>query len=326
MSDVVAPEKTKKGLPDLQNQEDKRGVAIDRVGIEGIYFPIKIKMKPEEENKQPKSVMVSALVNLFVGLPKNYKGANMSRFMTSLLEFQEVHTILSSTTMPQLLSILRDKMKAKDAFARFEFDYFINVKAPVSKLEAPQRYRCAFTGIKNNGDYDFILEVNVVAASVCPCSREMSLLDNLEYDDIKWKIGEDNKGYEDLTKKTFFDASQIELSQQVGMGAHNQRSNIRVEVVSKENEIIWIEDLIGIIEAQASCPVYPILKRPDEKFVTEFAYQHAKFSEDITRDIHIALEKLDTIESWNLKVSNQESIHLYNAVCHNKSSNWRFHT
>ncbi|HUX61795.1 MAG TPA: GTP cyclohydrolase, FolE2/MptA family, partial [Ignavibacteriaceae bacterium] len=242
----------------------------------------------------------------------------------------EKHDVLSSNTMPLLLTILREKLKSKDAYARFEFDYYLNVKAPVSKLEAPQRYRCAFTGIKKNGSYDFILEVNVIAASVCPCSREMSLLDNLEYEDISWHLpvnGDDpDHAYEKLTKKVFEDASNVELSLQVGQGAHNQRSNIKVEIIAKEGEIIWIEDLISLVESQASCPVYPILKRPDEKWVTEHGYNNAKFSEDITRDIHLALEKLGTIESWNLKISNEESIHIYNAVCHHSSENWKYHT
>ncbi len=301
-------------LPDLQNQEDKRGVEIDRVGIQGIYFPIRIKVKPDKDEKSIKSVPVSAIVKLFVGLPKNYKGVNMSRFTQSLLEFRETHNVLSSLTMPDLLGILRTKLKSNDAYARFEFDYYINVKAPVSKLEAPQRYRCAFTGIKKNGSYDFILEVNVIAASVCPCSREMSLMENMNTLS-KFNLEED-------TEISKFLGSIIST---YGQGAHNQRSNIKVEVIAKDGEIIWIEDIVKLIEAQASAPVFPILKRPDEKFVTELGYNNAKFSEDITRDIHLALEKLGTIEAWNLKVSNEESIHLYNAVCHQSSPSWKYH-
>lgn len=311
-----------KQLPDLQNQIDTRNIPIDRVGITNVYFPIKVRLKGDGHQYR----QVSALTKLFVGLPKEYKGANLSRFMECLVEFAQ-HTI-SAQSMPKLLDLLRTKLKSVDAYARFEFDYYIDKKAPVSKKIAPQKYRCAFTGIKKNGLYDFIMEVNVVAASLCPCSKGMSLLDELDWKDIKWNLGDkktDPKGeYEKQTKQIFTDASNIELSTQVGMGAHNQRSNIRVELLCSPSEIIWIEDVIELVEAQASAPVYPILKRSDEKFVTEQAYNNAKFSEDITRDVQIALESLDKVKAWSLRVYNEESIHSYDVCCYQHSDNWKY--
>jgi GTP cyclohydrolase IB len=311
-------------LPDLQNREDKRGIEIKRVGVEEINFPIKVKVKSDKDGSA-KSVAVSATVKLFMGLPKDYKGANMSRFMQTLLQFSGEHKVLSSSTMPDLLTTLREKLKSKDAYARFEFDYYIDVKAPVSKIVAPQRYKCAFTGIKRSGNYDFILEVNVIAASVCPCSREMSLLDNV------LKDGDANG----MVPLSAFEPKMVDMMKDYiknsgmgshfGLGAHNQRSNIKVEVIMNDDEMMWIEDLVKLIEEQASCPVYPILKRPDEKYVTEHGYNNAKFSEDITRDIQIELEKLGTVKAWNLKVSNEESIHGYNAVCHTWSESWKYH-
>ena len=107
------------------------------------------------------------------------------------------------------------------------------------------------------------------------------------------------------------------------MGAHNQRSHIRVAVIAKEGETIWLEDLIDLMEKEASAPVYPILKRPDEKFVTEQAYNNAKFSEDITRDVQLALEALPSVHSWSLRVFNEESIHPYDVCCYQHSDNWR---
>jgi GTP cyclohydrolase I len=108
------------------------------------------------------------------------------------------------------------------------------------------------------------------------------------------------------------------------MGAHNQRSKIRARVICHEGEMFWIEDLISLMESSASAPTYPILKRPDEKFVTEQAYNNAKFSEDIARDLQIALENQKEIKDWHLKVENQESIHPYDATVIQKSSNWAF--
>lgn len=292
-------------LPDLQNREDARGISIDRVGITGYIFPVEILNISGEVNS------VSAVVDLFVGLPHNYKGVNMSRFSECLLEFSD--KMVGFHMFPQLLSLMQTKLESADAYARFEFDYFIKKTSPVSKIEAPQAYRCAFTGIQHGTDYTFILEVNVVAASVCPCSREMSLLENLFDRDIEFN-GEHLIDLERFKKGC----------SQVGMGAHNQRSKIKVRVITKPNEIFWIEDLIKLIEGCASAPTYPILKRPDEKFVTELGYNNAKFSEDILRDIQLGLEAKAFVDEWFIKVDNEESIHPFNATSIQHSKGWKF--
>jgi GTP cyclohydrolase I len=109
------------------------------------------------------------------------------------------------------------------------------------------------------------------------------------------------------------------------MGAHNQRSQIRVEAIFKNNSLLWIEDLAVVIEREASAPTYPILKRPDEKYVTELGYMNAKFSEDIARDLQLALEACPEIAEWSLKVRNEESIHPYDVASYQSSKNWRYH-
>ena len=217
-------------LPDLQNSEDTRGVAIERVGITEVLFPIKVKRKPIEEGEKRKLEYdeVSASVRLFVGLPHNYRGVNMSRFYECLMEFSR-HTI-SLNSMPDLLVMLQNKLKSKDAYARFEFDYYIDKTAPVSKKVAPMAYRCAFTGIKRNGTTDFILEVNVTAASLCPCSRGMSLLEQMDL--------QKDFNFSDIDITKYQDIEGVDvLEKQVGMGAHNQRSQIRIQAICKEKEL-----------------------------------------------------------------------------------------
>jgi len=183
-------------------------------------------------------------------------------------------------------------------------------------------YTCAMTGIKKNGDTYFILEVNVVAASVCPCSREMSLLENLNIDDFQgFRLGQEEEDLEDYLSG--FGKHPI-FAKQMGMGAHNQRSLIKAEILLDPENTMWIEDVVPLIEEQASAPTYPILKRPDEKFVTERGYNNAKFSEDIARDVQIALQKEEKILAWSLKVQNEESIHPYDVMSSSKSDNWNF--
>lgn len=94
-------------------------------------------------------------------------------------------------------------------------------------------------------------------------------------------------------------------------GAHNQRSHVTVSI--KANSFMWIEELIEMIEAQASSELYGLLKRPDEKHVTEYAYDHPKFVEDMVRDVAAILNKDNRIDSYVVESENFESIHNHSA-------------
>jgi len=94
-------------------------------------------------------------------------------------------------------------------------------------------------------------------------------------------------------------------------GAHNQRAYVTVSILYKD--FVWLEELIEIIEKSASCEVYSLLKRPDEKYVTEKSYDNPKFVEDIARDIAIALKKDVRISNFNIEAESIESIHNHNA-------------
>jgi len=104
-------------------------------------------------------------------------------------------------------------------------------------------------------------------------------------------------------------------------GAHNQRSH--VTVTAETRGFVWIEDLIDMIESQASCELYGLLKRPDEKYVTERAYDNPKFVEDMVRDIAASLNDDDRIASYTVESENFESIHNHSAYAlieHNKEA------
>ena len=94
-------------------------------------------------------------------------------------------------------------------------------------------------------------------------------------------------------------------------GAHNQRSHVTLTV--RSDSFIWIEDLIDLVEQEASCEIFGLLKRPDEKFVTERAYDNPKFVEDIVRDIAARLNDDDRISAYIVESENFESIHNHSA-------------
>jgi GTP cyclohydrolase I len=94
-------------------------------------------------------------------------------------------------------------------------------------------------------------------------------------------------------------------------GAHNQRSHVTIK--AKLRDHIWIEELIDIAESEASCELYGILKRPDEKYVTERAYDNPKFVEDMVRDIAVRLNNEPRITAYVVESENFESIHNHSA-------------
>ena len=94
-------------------------------------------------------------------------------------------------------------------------------------------------------------------------------------------------------------------------GAHNQRSH--VTVTARTNDFVWIEELVQLVESEASCELFGLLKRPDEKFVTERAYDNPKFVEDMVRDVAARLNAEGRIDAYVVESENFESIHNHSA-------------
>ena len=106
-------------------------------------------------------------------------------------------------------------------------------------------------------------------------------------------------------------------------GAHNQRAIITVKISYDDDKHIWIEDLIDLIEECGSCPVYSLLKREDEKFVTEKAWNNPKFVEDVLRDVVVKLRNHPVINEFEVECEAHESIHNHSAWAYQKEINIR---
>ena len=253
-------------MRDVQKQLDKRGIAIQRVGIKDAHLPFLIKTK--EGGFQ----QVLARIRFTVALPSEYKGTHMSRFFEILMPWSQKP--LAEPEMDAMLAEALERLNAQAAEVELAFKYFVQKAAPVSGKQSLLDLDCCFTGTKKKGEpMQFELGVNVPFTSLCPCSKEIS-----EY------------------------------------GAHNQRSVARVKVRFQHDvPCIYIEDLAKLVEQQGSSPIYPLLKRVDEKFVTEAAYDNPKFVEDILRDIVVALRKLKGLQWFSVECENYESIHNHNA-------------
>ena len=103
-------------------------------------------------------------------------------------------------------------------------------------------------------------------------------------------------------------------------GAHNQRAMLKIKVSYDNDKHIWLEDLIQMAQNCASCEIHPLLKREDEKFVTETAYENPKFVEDVIRDIVTKLNENEIINFYEVEMEAFESIHAHNAWAYQKCS------
>jgi GTP cyclohydrolase I len=136
-------------------------------------------------------------------------------------------------------------------------------------------------------------------------------------------IGEHRQGHTEMwVRVTVPVTSLCPCSKKISeYGAHNQRSHVTIK--AKLRSHMWIEELIEIAESEASCELYGILKRPDEKYVTERAYDNPKFVEDVVRDVATRLNADERVAAYVVESENFESIHNHSAYAlieHDKDS------
>jgi GTP cyclohydrolase I len=211
-----------------------------------------------------------AEVSMSVDLRPEVKGAHLSRFVEVL---HDCAGELSPHTVPVILGKLRQRLGSRRAQLHASFPYFLRRAAPVTGSAALMDYHCQLSGHSEDGGTVLTLAARVPVTSVCPCSKAIS-----DY------------------------------------GAHNQRGHITLRVQPRGDEagqpaMVWIEELIEIAEASASSPVFPLLKRPDERYVTMHAHDHPVFVEDMARAAARALSDDGRIAWFSAEAVNDESIH-----------------
>jgi len=250
---------------DIQNQPDYRNIPIDKVGIKGLKYPVKVL------DKSTGLQSTIAQISMYVDLPHQCKGTHMSRFVEIL------HLFRTKVSLESITNILEDMKKilgAKSSHIEITFPYFIEKKSPETASKGLMDYTCSIIGSSNGKkNTDIILMVAVPVTSVCPCSKEIS-----DY------------------------------------GAHNQRGEVLVSTRFKK--FIWIEDIVDLVETSASCDIFSVLKREDEKYVTEKAYNNPKFVEDIARDVAKELMEDKNITWFSVSAENFESIHNHSAYAY----------
>ena len=264
-------------IPDTQSAADERHLAIQRVGIKDIRYPLQLTVAGAVQT-------TAALWSLDVALAAEKKGTHMSRFVAWLDALALSGEPLDAATLRRLHAAMLDKLGATEGRIEAAFSFFLRKRAPVSGVQSLLDYQGRWIAEaragttresrENSVESTVWAEVAVPVKSLCPCSKEIS-----DY------------------------------------GAHNQRSlvTIRAEVLEGAVPPITWHELVRYAEDNASSEIWPMLKRPDEKWVTEHAYENPKFVEDLVRDVALALNADARIGRYRVDVENFESIHNHSA-------------
>lgn len=218
-----------------------------------------------------------ARFKLTSSLPDTAKGTNMSRFMEVLEKARTEQKLKADFLSLEELSLqLMNRLEQKNVQVKVGFQWFFDRKGPATQTGGLNH---ADTSMEIScGEEGTLVKKAVLTCAVttlCPCSKEIS-----EY------------------------------------SAHNQRGYITMEVQLNERyseEQDWKADLLDAAESNASALIHPVLKRPDEKMVTESAYENPRFVEDMVRLVAADLYELDYVSSFRVECRNEESIHLHDA-------------
>ena len=290
-------------------------IPIQKVGVRNIKIPFTLAIKDSKE-----VFKTIATVSSYCELSSDKKGINMSRISRSLNEY--VPKFGCYEEIENAVRLLKKNHESETAWIKVKFEYVIKSKSPISNINSYEPLNVEMQcKIDKKDQITNLMSVKMIAMSLCPCSKNMSLLtNNLNKDERSWYdyLLDSNPTLPESLKHKFENA---------GFGAHNQKSKIKTTIKVNENELhnIWIEDIFTLIQNAASSPTFTTIKREDEKFITEVSYMGGyyddngnfvevdgtgpAFVEDIARNVAHELNKIDIINDYTITVCNQESIH-----------------
>ena len=303
---------TNKNLPDIQKgKENFHKLPIEKVGVRGVEQWLPIQMKDGSTQK------VHAKISSYCSLDENTAGINMSRCSQVINEVLNNTSGSGFTDLEEFCKILTIKHQSPDVYIKAKFNLLFDKLTPMSEIQTIEPVECVVESQYRNNEYKTFLTVSVVGMSLCPCAKALASLEtntteeewnfikSIENEELRWKIM--NAGY----------------------ASHSQKSKITatVELSKDENKILWIEDLIQMINRSFSTPTFMTAKRCDEGYIVQTAYLGGyfddnkkfnkvegtgpKFVEHEARDLAVQLNKeLDnTIVDYVLVCENFESLH-----------------
>jgi GTP cyclohydrolase-4 len=296
-------------LPDVQACSPDIKINLTRVGVTNVKKLVEV---ARAGGKRP-TVLISDF-HMFVDLPSNIKGANMSRNLEAMYEVLEEAVNSTVYDVEDLCSEVAKRLLDRHPYAStaevgMKSEYMLIRKTPVMRISCQEpaiifaeavAYR---TPEQESGmRIKKIIGAEITGMTACPCAQE--LMRERAAEELK------KRGMAEEDMKTFLDS--------IPLATHNQRGRGIISIEVEDDFRIPLDDVMGVIEKSMSAKTYEILKRPDEARVVETAHQKPMFVEDCVREM--AKRMVETFGYLpddaviNIKQINEESIHQHNAV------------
>ena len=292
-------------LPDIQANKPKIPINLTRVGVTNVKKLVAVKRK----DKRP--VMLISTFDIFVDLPSDRKGANLSRNFEAVDEVLEKAVNMPVYEIEQLCSDVALNLLVRHEYAtraevHLKSEYVIKRESPSTKMECQEVVEIfaeAKASREDAGNISItkLIGAEVVGMTACPCAQEI-MTDNARKQ--LEEIGVDNRKI-------------AEFLHRVPMATHNQRGRGIISIEVASDDFISLEKVITIIERSMSSSVFELLKRSDEAMVVQTAHKNPKFVEDCVRTMahNVVKEFRDLPDDAivTIKQINEESIHRHNA-------------
>lgn len=292
-------------LPDIQANKPKIPINLTRVGVTNVKKLVAVKRK----DKRP--VMLISTFDIFVDLPSDRKGANLSRNFEAVDEVLEKAVNMPVYEIEQLCSDVALNLLVRHEYAtraevHLKSEYVIKRESPSTKMECQEVVEIfaeakATRAGPTHISITKLIGAEVVGMTACPCAQEI-MTDNARKQ--LEEIGVDNRKI-------------AEFLHRVPMATHNQRGRGIISIEVSSDDFISLEKVIAIIERSMSSSVFELLKRSDEAMVVQTAHKNPKFVEDCVRTMaqNVVKEFNDLPDEAvvTIKQINEESIHRHNA-------------
>lgn len=289
-------------LPDIQANRPEVLINLTRVGVTGVKKLVEVARK----GKRP--IILISTFDIFVDLPLDRKGANLSRNFEAIDEVLEEAISLPTYEIEELCGVIAQNLLDRHEYAsraeiKMRSEYIVKRKTPTTNVRC-QEVVDIFAGAvatRSDGKTRKTVGVEVVGMTTCPCVQEIM-----------------REKAQDELKKLDISSEKIEsFLDKVPMATHNQRGRGFISIEVHDGYEIRLERLVDIIESSMSSQIYELLKRSDETFIVETAHRNPRFVEDCVRTMaqKIVHEFKDLPDDSivTIRQTNEESIHQHNA-------------
>jgi len=291
-------------LPDIQACEPDYPFNLTRVGVTGVKKLVKV-----ERGNDERPVVLISNFEVFVDLPSDRKGANLSRNFEVIDDVLEEAINCPVYEIEELCGEIAKRLLSRHEYAsraevKMKSEYIVRRQTPVTKVTCQEVVDIFAEAVARAGPFGYLKKTvgaEVLGTTACPCAQEI-MRDQVRHE---------------LAKLGVTDEAAAEFAEKLPVATHNQRGRGSISIEVRNRRCVSIDRIIKIIEESMSAKVYGLLKRPDEAVVVARAHSNPKFVEDCVRTmaqkVVQAFADLPDEAAVTLKQINEESIHQHNA-------------